>query len=174
MSQSVPSFEELLDSALHSAVHLEMRDIYSVDEEREHFAAWRQGGRADDPGSAQWRPWADLVRRTVGRGVVMRRARVVSEPVTEYIRYEHAGTSVNVGAGEQVRWLPRHRASDIALPGNDFWLIDDLVVRFNVFTGDGKAAEPQVNKDPSVIKLCASAFDAVWDRAVPHEDFEIV
>ncbi len=173
MLQIVPSFKELLDSAQHLAFHLEMHDIYSADEERDHIAAWRQGGRPDDPGSAQWRPWVDLVRRTVGRGVLMRRARTVSEPVTEYIRYEHAGTSVNIGAGEQVRWLPRHRASDIALPGNDFWLIDDRIVRFNIFTGDGAATDPQASEEPTVIKLCTSAFEEVWARAVPHEEYEI-
>lgn len=173
MSQSVPSFDELLDSAQHSAVHLEMRDIYCVDEEREHLAAWKLGGRADDPNSAQWSGWVELVKRTVGRGVVMRRARIVSEPVTEYIRYEHAGTPVNVGAGEQVRWLSRRAASDIALPGNDFWLIDDRVVRFNVFTGDGAATDPQLSRDPAVVKLCGTAFETVWKRAVPHEEYKI-
>lgn len=30
----------------------------------------------------------------------------------------------NVKAGEEVRWLPRRQASDLALPGNDFWLFD--------------------------------------------------
>lgn len=27
-------------------------------------------------------------------------------------------------AGEDVRWLPDRRTSDIALPGDDFWLFD--------------------------------------------------
>ncbi|WP_438948653.1 DUF6879 family protein [Streptomyces atratus] len=54
------------------------------------------------------------------RGVRVLRARVVSEPVTEYIRFEHAITDANLRAGEEVRWLPRRRASTLALPGNDF------------------------------------------------------
>ena len=54
------------------------------------------------------RPWLDLIREVTGRGVPVRRARVVSEPVTDYIRFEHATTDSNVAAGEQVRWLPRH------------------------------------------------------------------
>ena len=45
----------------------------------------------------------------------MRRARVVSEPVTDYIRYEHDLTFANVAAGELVRWLPRRNAADIAV-----------------------------------------------------------
>ncbi|GAA2374643.1 hypothetical protein GCM10010246_81930 [Streptomyces cuspidosporus] len=34
--------------------------------------------------------WVDLVSSAVARGVVVRRARIVSEPVTDCIRYEHA------------------------------------------------------------------------------------
>jgi hypothetical protein len=72
-----------------------------------------------------------LVRHHVARGVKFRRARIVSEPVTDYIRFEHAITAgVNLAGGEQVRWLPRRRASDLCLPGNDFWPFDGRLVRF--------------------------------------------
>ncbi|WP_330290695.1 DUF6879 family protein [Streptomyces sp. NBC_00576] len=40
-----------------------------------------------------------MVSHAVARRVVARRARIVSEPVTDYIRYELAGTAVNVHAG---------------------------------------------------------------------------
>ena len=115
------------------------------------------------------------VREAVGRGVVMRRARIVSEPVTDYIRWEHAATSLNVDAGELVRWLPRRRAVDIALPGADFWLFDDRLVQFNIFTGDGDWADPpkEFSEDPAVVKLCSDAFEAVWERAVDHEKYTV-
>lgn len=41
MPLNVPSFEELLGSARDSAVHLEMRDAYAVENESGPFAAWR-------------------------------------------------------------------------------------------------------------------------------------
>ena len=53
--------------------------------------------------------------------------RVVCEPVTDYIRYEYAITTLYLRAGEAVRWLPRRHASDIPLPGNDFRLPDDTI-----------------------------------------------
>lgn len=174
MSQKVPAFTELLDGARESAVHLEMRDSYGVDEEAESFGRWRRTGERDlDPASPFWASWVDLIHRTTGRGVTVRRARIISEPVSEYIRYEHAGTPVNLGAGEQVRWLPRRRASDIALPGNDFWLIDSHLIRWNHFSGDGAAVDPEASDDPAVARLCAAAFEAVWERATPHEDYKI-
>ncbi|MFC1414321.1 DUF6879 family protein [Streptacidiphilus sp. N1-12] len=46
-----------------------------------------------DPASDHWRrSWVELIGETTGRGVVVQRARIVSEPVSEYIRYEHAGS----------------------------------------------------------------------------------
>lgn len=174
MSQRQPSFEELLDSARRSAVHLEMRDVYGVGDEAEDFEHWKRTGKRDtDPASAYWAPWVDLIGRTVARGVTVRRARVVSEPVTDYIKYEHAGASVNVYAGEQVRWLPRRLASDIALPGNDCWVFDDDAVLFNHFSGEGNWTKPgwEVRTEPAVIRLASTAFETVWERGIPHEKY---
>jgi hypothetical protein len=174
MQSSVPSFADLLDGARQTALHLEMRDAYGVGNEAEDFGRWKATGERDiDPGSPYWAPWVDLIRRTVARGVVVRRARIVSEPVTDYIRYEHAGTVVNLGAGEDVRWLPRRQASTIALPGNDFWLIDGRLVRWNHFTGDGASAPGEITDDPDAARLCADAFEVVWSKAVPHDEYKI-
>ncbi|MFE1539493.1 DUF6879 family protein [Streptomyces microflavus] len=167
-------FADLLAQCERSAVHLEMRDVYAVDKEKGPFAEWRDGFRYDPANRASWwRPWLDLVAETVGRGVVVRRVRIVSEPVSEYIRYEHSGTFTNIAAGEQVRWLPRRRASDIALPGNDFWLFDDRLVRWNHFAGDGSSQGPEHTTQPSAVKLCGEAFEAAWDRGVPHDQYDI-
>ncbi|MGW7386740.1 DUF6879 family protein [Streptomyces sp. NPDC054794] len=113
-----------------------MRDGYMRSDPR--FVAWQSGVREDpadsDPGR---RPWLRLVAELTGRGVEVRRARIVSEPVSDYIRFEHHLTVPNVAAGEQVRWLPRRRASRLALPGNDFWLFDGASI---VHTGDHRFA----------------------------------
>ncbi|MFJ2478437.1 DUF6879 family protein [Streptomyces sp. NPDC087659] len=168
-----PSFEDLLDSAQSHALHLELRDVYAVGEEREVYDAFLRDGSVPADDSAYWSGWLPLVERTVARGVTVRRARIVSEPVTDYIRFEHAITDANLRAGEQVRWLPRRRASTLALPGNDFWLIDDRLVRWNLFSGDGQALEPDHTDDPHAVKLCAEAFRTAWDLATDHADYRI-
>ncbi|HEY9412145.1 MAG TPA: hypothetical protein VIP77_21385 [Jiangellaceae bacterium] len=165
-------FREVLNAAQRSAVHLEMRDGYMLDDPR--FIGWQQGERQDPADRASWwRPWLDLIVETIARGVEVRRARIVSEPISDYIRFEYDGTFTNVAAGEKIRWLPRRRATDIALPGNDFWLFDNRLVLVNHFTGDGQWADPdmELSDDPELAKLCGSAFEAVWERATPHEDF---
>ncbi|MFK0104844.1 DUF6879 family protein [Streptomyces sp. NPDC091217] len=176
MSQNAPSFDELMEAAQHSAVHLEMRDQYAVGDEADDFGTWLSTGRRDaDPASEYWAPWVGMISRATTRGVVVRRARVVSEPVTDYIRYEHAGTVVNVQAGEQVRWLPRSRAVDVMMPGADLWIFDGSRVLFNHFTGTGDWGDPpmELSTDPGIVKQCSDAFEAVWERAIPHDQYEI-
>ncbi|MFD3809153.1 DUF6879 family protein [Streptomyces sp. NPDC058619] len=173
LNDAVPGFDVLLDGARHSALHLEMRDSYGVAAESAGFARWLATGvRNTDPDSEYWAFWTCLVRRTVARGVSVRRARIVSEPLSDYAKYSHAGAVVNLAAGEEVRYLPRCHASDIALPGNDFWLIDGRLVRWNHFAGNGTSAGGEMSEDPAAAALCASAFTAVWERAVPYEDYK--
>ncbi|WP_338496664.1 DUF6879 family protein [Streptomyces sp. SJL17-4] len=171
MPSSVPSFAELLGRCERSAVHLEMRDSYAS---TDRFEAWKRGERIVwDDRASWWHPYDQLITDTVARGVSIRRARIVSEPVTEYIRWEHYVTHANVTAGEDIRWLPRRRATDIGLPGNDFWLFDGELLRVHHFSGDGAVVEDEITDDPATVKLCASAFETVWDRAVPHHLYAI-
>ncbi|KAB2384773.1 DUF6879 family protein [Actinomadura montaniterrae] len=167
----MPGFADLFAGCRRTAVHLEMRDAYTPDDPV--FLDWK-AGKAVDPAET-WQEWYEQVRETVTRGVQVRRARIVSEPITDFIRYEYDLTrGLNLAAGEDVRWLPRRRASDLALPGNDFWVFDDEVVLFNHFAGDGSVppdGDEEVTSDASVVKLCVSAFEAVWARGIPHEDY---
>ncbi|MFD5613002.1 DUF6879 family protein [Kitasatospora sp. NPDC127060] len=146
-------------------------------DEVQEFDEFRRTGQVNlDPTARWWPEWLGTVREAVGRGVVMRRARIVSQPVTDYIRWEHASTPLNIGAGELVRWLPRRLAFDLALPGTDFWLFDERLVQFHNWTGAGDwhPEEPKVwSDDPAAIKLCADAFEQVWQRATPHKRFSV-
>jgi hypothetical protein len=164
-----PPFDDLIAAATTSAVHLEMRDAYEPNDPE--FRRWLAGERID--WVAGHREWYDLVRATVARGVRMRRARIASEPLAPYIQSEYECTGVmNIPAGEEVRWLPRRRATDIALPGNDFWVFDDRLARIHYFSGDGEFLDQEITEEPAVVKLCASAFEAVWDRAVSREEYQ--
>ncbi|WP_026151746.1 DUF6879 family protein [Streptomyces prunicolor] len=174
MPQTVPPFAELIASCHRSAVHLETRDVYGVEEEDADFAAWRSGQTYDLSDRASWwNGFHQSVADAVARGVTVRRARVVSEPVSDYIRYEHSCTAQNIEAGEDVRWLPRRLASDLLIPGNDLWIFDDRLIRFSLFAGDGRFIADVLEDAAEVVKRHAEGFAAVWERAVPHEDFRI-
>ncbi len=172
MPSSIPtSFDEQLASASRSAVHLEMRDNYYSNP---RFEAWLNGERVDwDDRASWWRPFHQDIANAVARGVVVRRARVVSEPVSDYIRWEHYQTRANVEAGELVRWLSRRRAADLLMPGCDFWIFDDRVIRVHDFAGNGDWLGEEFLDDPALVRLNAEAFEHVWERAIPHDQYEI-
>jgi hypothetical protein len=171
VASDVPPFSELIAATSTSAVHLEMRDTYTPSDPS--FLAW-QGGSPFDRTERE-RSWHRLVGGAVARGVSFRRARIVSEPVTPYIRFEYDVTeSTNLAAGEQVRWLPRRRASDLCLPGNDFWVFDGRIVRFGHFAGNGDFLDHEWSEDSALVKHCATAFEAVWERAIDHTDYQPV
>jgi hypothetical protein len=158
---------DLLKGARRSAMHLEMRDTY--DPAHTAFQDFLAGGS----GIYDMAGWKEVVSAAVARGVRMRRARVVSEPVSDYIRWEHMLTAQNVDAGEDVRWLPRRNAFDLMLPGADFWLIDGRLVAFNFCAGDGvDTDEEEFTSDPDVVARCIAAFEQVWERATPHGQYQ--
>lgn len=173
MTAEVPGVADLLRNCERSAAHLEMRDGYMRSDPM--FVAW-QAGHRDDPAdrASWWRPWLDVVADACARGVRVRRARIVSEPLSEYMRFERGITFTNVAAGEDIRWLARRRASNLALPGNDCWVFDDRLVLWNHFTGEGDASPEgrELTDDPEAVKLCSAAFEAVWELAVPHERYQ--
>lgn len=159
-----------LGACEQSALHLEMRDAYTSDDP--DYDAWLSGHQLDPSDrTSWWRPWLQNIVDATARGVVVRRARIVSEPVSAYIRYEYDLTFPNERVGEQVRWLPRRRASGLALPGNDFWLFDRRILLINHHNGDGDWIDIEHVTDPGTIKLCATAFESVWERAIPHNQY---
>ncbi|MEU3374508.1 DUF6879 family protein [Streptomyces sp. NPDC006711] len=167
-----PPARNALATAKRSAVHLELRDSYMLDDPE--FIAW-QGGKRLNPldHSAWWGGWHDAVRDAVARGVTVRRARIVSEPLSAYARYEYDLTFTNIAAGESVRWLPRRQTTDLAFPGTDFWVFDNSIALFHHFTGEGQLAQDgrEYADDSARVKLATDAFEAVWQRAIPHEEY---
>lgn len=161
------SLHDLLKTARQSAIHLETRDTY--DPATPAFQDWLGGGSGRSDRSA----WTSTVSSMVDRGVRVRRARVISAPVTDYIRWEHMVTDVNIAAGEDVRWLVRDVAPEVPVPAADYWLIDHRLIIFNTCTGDGAHHREHYSNDQDVIARCLLWFEQVWERAVPHAKFQI-
>jgi hypothetical protein len=161
---------DLFRSAERSAMHLEMRDAYTPNDP--DWLDWQAGKRFDPAEREEWRGFSRLISATVARGVSVRRARIVSEPVTDYIRYEYDVTAGhNLAAGEQVRWLPCRNTAGLLVPSTDFWVFDGQVVVWNHFAGDGSWIAEEKCDDRALAGLCASAFGAAWERAIPHEEY---
>jgi hypothetical protein len=169
---SEEQFEELLAGGFDSeAVHLEMRDAYGTAVELPHMAQWAAGV----PDDLKWlQGWCATLRGHVKGGRSVRRARVVSEPLSEYQRWSHSIATPMVEAGEDIRWVPRRLVSAVALPGNDFYLFDGRLAVFLLYAGNGLAVGKVSSADPAVLQLCRSSFEAVWKLAVPHREYAAV
>jgi hypothetical protein len=164
---TVPPFSDLIAATTRSAVHLELRDTY--DPETPQYREWLAGTPRPVPASQEW---FRFVREHTARGVRFRRARIVSEPTSDYIRFEYEATAgLNVAAGEEVRWLPRRQARGLSVPVNDYWVFDDRLVRLGYFAGDGTYLDDELTDDPEVVRTCAEAFERVWELAIPHADY---
>jgi hypothetical protein len=162
------TFAELLQATRASVIRFEMRDSY--DETEQGYAAWKATG---DTSAYDWGDHLDVIRAAVARGVRVRRVRIVSEPLSDYMRWEHACTGTNVEAGEDIRWLPRTSAADLMLPGADCWVFDHRLVRWNFQRGDGtNPREYTFSSDPRVIRDITATFEIAWDRATPHAEYK--
>jgi hypothetical protein len=164
-------FDRLLQSFERSSDHLEMRDAYGTEVELPYLAKWATG-ELDD---LSWLDdWCSALRRHVAEGKSVRRARVVSEPLSDYQRWSYSIAQPMVDAGEDIRWTSRALVSSVALPGNDFYLFDDRLVVFLLYAGSGLSTDIVTSTDPADLGLCRSAFDAVWKLSTPQREYKPV
>jgi hypothetical protein len=170
-SISEADFDRLLRTFERSSVHLETRDAYGTAVELPHMAKWAAG----EPDDLKWLDdWCNTLRQHVAAGKTVRRARIVSEPLSDYQRWSYSIAYPMVEAGEDIRWVPRRLVSSIGIPGNDFYLFDDRLVVFLIYSGNGLNAAYETSTDSADIDLCRTAFDGVWTLAVPHRDYQPV
>lgn len=159
-------YSELLRSCRREAFHLEVRDVYGVAAESEPFRRFLAGEAAD----YEWfQPWQSLIEETTGRGVGVRRVRVVTEPHTEYQRWLLELTAQNADAGEEIRYLPRHLAGDVQ--AEDYWLLDDQRVAFHVRDEQGRGLGVAVTSDAWIVAHCVDVKQRLWNSAIPYVDY---
>lgn len=172
MIVSDEEFESLLVGFERDVIHLETRDAYGTKVELPYMAKWA-AGELDD---LEWlQGWCASLREHTAAGRSVRRARIVSEPLSDYQRWSYSIAHPMVEAGEDIRWVPRTLltvpGSVTMLPGNDFYVFDNRLVVFLTYAGNGLAMEKIASTDPSDIALCTDAFEAVWKLAIPHRDY---
>jgi hypothetical protein len=160
------AFDGLFGAFEHTAFHLEVNDAYHTPDEAGPFGLFLAG----EPDDFAWHePWLALVRTATGEGRHISRVRVVTEPHVDYTRWGLAVAPLNIAAGEEIRWLPRHRTTPDSLTADDFWLFDDNRVVFTIFEPDGRFAGGAQTVDPVIVDRCRQVHETVWKLAVPHD-----
>lgn len=162
-----PDWAALFRECDLEAFHLEVRDAYAVPAESARLGRFL----ADRPAlpDEHKNQWNSLIRGTIGRGVTVRRVRVVTVPHTDYHRWLLSVTDTNTDAGEDIRYLPRHLAGDV--PPDDWWLLDDRRVVYNLVDGYGRPAGLAVTTDPGIIGYARGVRDRLWEMATPYREY---
>lgn len=156
----------------HSAWKLEVRDRYNVAEEAETIDRFlRTGDLGRDEEHARTSSWHRNVTAGVEEGKIWQRVRVVSEPLSDYITWEHAVTRFNIEAGEDIRRLPRQHTAVAELPDIDFWLFDQTWVCVLHFDDDDVPHELERIDHPDEVTHYLRWCESAWQHAIPHREF---
>ncbi|MGW4244576.1 DUF6879 family protein [Nocardia sp. NPDC004722] len=166
--RGVDDWDYLFDESRESAYHMEVRDTYAVASESEPLRRFLNGEPPPDYDKSEW---TDLIREMTGRGVVVSRVRVVTVPHSDYQRWLLSVTDANVEAGEDIRYLPRHLADSVDIPGDDWWLFDGSRVAFNLVDQEGRPAGVAVTTDPEIAAYCREVKDRLLALATPYRKY---
>ncbi|MGX1809761.1 DUF6879 family protein [Nocardia sp. NPDC055321] len=162
------AFDELFRNAEHEAFHLEVQDSYETPEESTPFRQFLN----NEPDDYSWlQDWLELVAETTSRGVSVQRARVISLPHTDYVRWSLTVSAENTRAGEEIRYLPRDHIDPVELNTDDWWLFDGKTLAFTVFEPGGRWAGAAVTTDPRIVDYARTVRDQVWSKAIPWPEY---
>ncbi|GAA5053929.1 DUF6879 family protein [Nocardia callitridis] len=163
--RTVDHWENLFRQCQREAFHLETRDSYRELNEAERLQKFLNGEFPPDPNT----PWQALMREITGRGVVVSRVRVVTEPHSDYQRWLLSVTVHNINAGEDIRYVPRDSVGDV--PSDDWWLLDGEQVGYNLWDADGNPVGIGLTTDPGIVEYCQRARERLWVLATPYAEY---
>ncbi len=170
-SLSDPGFQRLFDDFRYTAYRLEAHQIYGVPYEMAEFSRFQAGeARGEFPGIARW---ADRVGKGVRAGKRFHRVHVVTEPLSDYVRFECAWAYRHtVAAGEEVRIIavPDGRWPD-GLADFDYWLFDSSVLVRMDYADDGAFLSAERVDAPDQIVQANAWRDQAVSLSVPFTDY---
>lgn len=145
---SEEEFAELLRTIKRSAWRLETLGTYAVDSERADYERFLAG----KPGPPPWQGWLDQVASQTAQGMTVARVRILAEPPTDYQRWMLWAQPWYSQAREEMRYMPRSRASALGLPLEvDWWLLDEERVVLMYFTDAGEIIGKVLVTEPGIV-----------------------
>lgn len=139
---------------------LEVLPFYDADSDDDDFHRYMRGEIA--PTAQAKAPWLDRIRADTEAGRIWRRVHAVTEPLTDYVRYEAEwGYCYSSSAGEQIRMA----RLTVALAGvGDFFVLDlEHVVRSR-YDESGRFRHAEVLQSDAAAPYLAIA-ELLWNQA---------
>lgn len=163
-------FEALFDTFTASAWRLECQGVYREPEEAEPLRRFVAGEPDDLAWFADWPEWVRGVRssgRTIGR------VRALTDPLTDYLRFELQRLSPSaVDAGEDIRIITPDGFDRLGIPREDFWIFDDQIVGVLHF-GDHGVEGVQVLSRPDEVDEFIGRRQAVLAASKRYDELAI-
>lgn len=163
-----PEFAVWFRQFRRSCFRLETLQCYRGSGEDDSIRAFL-AGRIPQPHSGK-REWMALVGAATRDGRTMQRVHVVTEPLTDYVRFEVAWSYAHsIAAGEDVRIIPVAEGEawppDVSL--NDFWLFDDTELFDMCYDADGTWLGVTHLTDPGAVLVACRQRGAALHLAQP-------
>jgi len=163
-----PQLRGLFSGIRASWFRLEALQRYDVSYERAEFEAFLRGEDAIERG-----PWEEMISAHAAAGKRLERVHVITEPLTDYIRYELAYYQVAAAAGEDVRLIPVPAGGDwpAGVPRLDYWLLDDRDVWTMAYDADGRFR--QAMRARGMLLQARRWRNAALAQSVPLADYAL-
>jgi hypothetical protein len=163
-------FSEALRTFKRSAFRVEAQPTYALSDERADFDRFLAGSPTPPPEMAWYRPWADQVAQWTRDGKIIVRVRVLTEPPTDYQRWLLWGSPWFASIGEDIRYMNHSTAQRIALPLQDWWLLDDERVIVMHFTTEGEVSGKELVTDRESV----ASYRKLRDLAIENSTTETI
>jgi hypothetical protein len=157
----MPDLTWWLQNFERSAFRLETLSEYNVPQETDLLARFKRGEEVQMPDD---HPWLERVRQHTKAGRIMRRVRVVTQPLTDYLRFELSMYRQTVAAGEDIRVCSSLEIRDFG----DWWLFDDQVVITLDYDETGHFLGTKPGTD--VVTYCRRR-DQALEYSIPFADY---
>lgn len=164
--------DDFFASFARSAWRLETLPAYGTAKTDPAFAAYLNLGHLSP---LEERPraqaWLAAVRRATAEGKRIGRVHVLSQPLSDYLRYELATYFENEAAGEIVRIAdvsPQRRHASLT---RDFWLLDDQLALLMDYDAEGRFLSLTPSRDPAVLRRCRQRQEMALACSVKLQDY---
>ncbi|ONI73065.1 hypothetical protein ALI144C_44755 [Actinosynnema sp. ALI-1.44] len=154
-------FQQLFSREWTTAWRWECQGTYREPQEQEPLQRFLAGDT-----DQSWFRWPGRVREWVTQGRQLGRVRMLTDPLTDYLRFELSITPPALDAGEDIRFMPAARAAELQAPTQDYWMFDDAEVALLEF-GDQGVHGAELITDPTIVRKYVNWRDLAMREAVP-------
>ncbi|GGK43098.1 hypothetical protein GCM10010124_39930 [Pilimelia terevasa] len=165
---SEDEFVAKLENVAHSRWRMEFQRYYASDTTQPRYQQWLADGTVDWAYYDEWIPYMEKLR---AEGKIVRRIKVVDEPLNDYWRFTYAQVARLDAAGDSTRWLKRRDLVFDLFPANDFYILDGRELLYLHFDAELRPAGFSLVDDAELVEAATRSFARAWNMASPHHEY---